>query len=304
MRRQRIYGTLWTLSLCLLLLLSACGTASREDPRVVVASVDTLEQRVIGKMTVLALERQGYDVVERCGLGNPQMVRAALEAGGVDVCWGYTGDAWTVHLRHDYPVADADELFSKVHDEDLLNEITWLSPCEWENRKSLIVRESFAEDNDIETIWDLARYVNDVNPDTRLCIPQELYDSATGIRGLERFYSFQFKKQQVRFLSTEEGYDALAEGDCDCALGLSADAALTEASLRSLKDDKGFFGASNLAPVVRTPVLLESPDVEHVLVELSGALTEDVMREIHRRAVIEGQKPAAVARHLLRKCGM
>jgi osmoprotectant transport system substrate-binding protein len=270
----------------------------------VVASADTSEQEVVGKMTVLALQRAGYNVVDRAGLGSPWMVRAALEADNVDVCWGYTDEAWTAHLGHDYPISDPGELFTKVHEEDILNEITWLSPCEWERRRSLVVQESFAEKNGLATLEDLAHYVRAVNPDATLCTPQELYDAATGIRGLQRVYGFRFKKPQVQFLSMEEGYQALAEGDCHCALGFSADAALADEPLRFLEDSEGFFHASSLAPMVRTPILRESPGVERVLVELSAALTEEIMKEIRRRTIVEGQKPASVAKRMLRKSDM
>ncbi len=290
--------------LCLLVILSACGRGSKDDIQVVVASSDSLEQQVVGKMTVLALQEEGYDVVDRCGMGGSWMVRTALEAGNVDVCWGYTGDAWTVHLGHDYPISDADELFARVREEDLLNEITWLSPCDWHHTMSLVVPSSTAQENDVATVTDLAQYVIDVHPEMTLCVPQELYDTAHGIRGLERVYSFHFEEQRVRFLSMQEGYEALMEGDCDCALGFSVDAALMEESLYFLKDDRAFFRASTLAPMARTPMLREAPGVEAVLVELSAALTEDVMWEIHRRTVVEGQDPAAVARRMLRECGM
>jgi osmoprotectant transport system substrate-binding protein len=295
-------GKPWVVIICLLLLISACAPRVKTGTEIVVASSDTLEQEVVGKMTVLALQRAGYDVVDRAGLGSPWMVRAALEADNVDVCWGYTDEAWTVHLGHDYPISDPGELFTKVHDEDILNEITWLSPCEWDRRRSLVVQESFAEKNEIMTLGDLAHYVRDVNPNVTLCTPQELCDSAAGIRGLERVYAFHFKRQQVQFLSMEEGYEALVEGDCHCALGFSADAALAHESLRFLEDDEGFFHASSLAPMVRTPILRESPGVERILIELSSALTKEVMREIHHRTIVEGQKPTNVARRMLRKC--
>ncbi|MFO7918950.1 MAG: glycine betaine ABC transporter substrate-binding protein [Anaerolineae bacterium] len=304
MSRRRIPGKLWMLTLCLLLTLSACGPHPKDDVQIVVASSDTLEQQVVGKMTVLALQEAGYDVVDRSGMGSPWMVRAALEAGNVDVCWDYTGDAWTVHLGHDYPISDAGELFAKVRDEDILNEITWLSPCDWQHRMSLVVQRSFAEEHGLATLGDLAHHVNDVDPDVTLCAPRELYDTAHGVRGMERVYGFRFKEQKVRFFPMREGYEALTKGECDCALGLSVDATLMREDLYLLEDDRKFFQASNLAPVARTSVLRKAPGVEPVLVDLSAALTEDMMREIHQRAVIEEQDPAAVARRMLREYGM
>ena len=283
------------LSLCL-----ACYHDTQRGIPVVVGSADSPEQMVIGKMTVLALKSAGYKVVDKTGLGTPGVVRAALEAGSIDVCWEYTGDTWLTHLKHDFPVADPQEAYEKVRAEDALNQITWLTPAPCQQALALIMREKDAQAFGISSVSDLAHYMAEQDPNLRLCAPQEFYGKGSGIRGLERVYRLHFVEERVRLLPIQEGYEALRGEECDCALGLSGDSAIAAKGLRALQDDRGFFQASSLAPAVRTPILRELPSLEHPLGEISSSLTQEAMTELQRQ-VAGGDKPQVVARRFLAK---
>lgn len=265
---------------------------------VVVGSADSPEQMVIGKITVLALKSAGYSVVDKTGLGAPSVVRAALEAGSIDVCWEYTGDAWLIHLKHDFPIANPQEAYEKVRAEDALNQLSWLRPAPYQRTLALLMREQDARARGIGSVSDLARYMAQQDPSLRLCVPQELYDKGSGVRGLEKVYRLHFLEEGVRFLPLREGYEALGSGECDCALGLSGDSDIVMRGLRVLQDDRKFFQASNLAPVVRTPILRELPDLGRALGEISPLLTQEAVAELQRQ-VAEGDKPQTVARRFL-----
>lgn len=276
----------------------ACHSNAPAAKAIVVGSADSPEQMVIGKMTLLALKSAGYKVVDKTGLGSPNVVRAALEAGSIDVCWEYTGDAWLIHLRHDFPIANPQETYEKVRAEDALNQISWLRPAPYQRTLALLMREQDAQIHDISSISDLSRHLAARDPSLRLCTPQELYDKGNGVRGLERVYRLHFQEEGIIFLPLQEGYKALLGNECDCALGLSGDSGLATKGLRILQDDRRFFQASNLAPVVRTPILREAPDLGRVLEGLSSLLTQEAVAGLQRQ-VAKGDKPHAVARRFL-----
>jgi osmoprotectant transport system substrate-binding protein len=270
---------------------------------VVVASGDSSEQLVLGKMTVQTLKTAGYTAIDKTGLGSPQVVRAALDAGNVDLCWEYTGDTWMVHLGHDFPIADPQEVYEKVRGEDALNQISWLAMAPCQHVLALLMREKDALDLEISTVSDLARYMAGRDPNLRLCIPPEFYSRGLGIQGLESVYRLRFVEGGVRQVPMQEGYQALQRGDCDCALGLSADKEIQALGLTVLKDDRGFFQASNLAVAVRTPILQQLPNLERTLARISALLTQEAMAELQRE-VIAGDKPETVARRFLAKNGV
>ena len=72
----------------------------------------------------------------------------------------------------------------------------------------------------------------------------------------------------------------------------------------ALRDDRGFFHASNLAPVVRTPVLQHYPELEVHLSELSRKLDQRTLTSLRRQVILEGRKPQTVARRFLGDSGL
>ena len=304
MRRSRRWIAL---TLALAMLLASCSTRVQRrmfgKTPIIVASADEVEQRVVGKMTVLALESAGFVVADKTDLGSPWMVRAALAAGNIDVCWDYTGDVWSLYLRHDHPISDPEELYQKVRDEDALNQITWLHPAPSQRGLGLVMAADAARQRSITSISDLADHMNHVDPDLSLCTPRELCDAAYGIRGLERVYGVRFSKDRVRFMSTQDGCEAVAREECDCALGYPSDVVLVGA-LCLLVDNRGFFQASSLAPAVRTPILTEFPDLAQILGEISQLLTQEAMAEFRRQVTVDGKRPETVARRFLRQHGV
>jgi osmoprotectant transport system substrate-binding protein len=238
-------------------------------------------------------------VVDKTGLGDPWVVRAALVAGNVDLAWDYTGTIWTTYLRHDRPIGNAEELFQRVREEDALNQIAWVANAPCQRALTLFMREAAAKELKIAAFKDLARTLNRVRPDLRLCVPEKQYQSASGISGLERFYGFRFDPRLVRFLPLEEGYQALERGECECALGYANDLAAKTKNLRALQDDLGYWQASSLAVGVRAGVLQESPELEPLLLRLSQRLTQQAVLDLHYQVAVEGKKPEAVAKAFL-----
>ena len=284
------------------LLLVAITVACRPDPLkrvpIVVASADTPEQLLLGQMAILALDDAGYRVIDKTALGSTQAVRAALGAGSVDVAWEYTGDTWAIHLGHDRPIANPEELFRQVSQADALNGISWVAVTRCHRRMGVILTKQTARAKRLQSVGDLANHALRVDPEISLCVERASYDASSGIRGLETVYTMRFKPTLVRFTSTEESYRMLLSGECTCLLGLSTDVASND-KLVMLGDERAFFPASNLAVAVRTPILREFPGVETRLREISQRLDQASLAELRRRVASKGEKPRSVAARFL-----
>ena len=291
--------------LWLLLAVSACGftpTAGSLGP-VTVGSGSSAEQMILGKLTVLALRYDGYQVEDRTGLGDAVAVREALEARDIDICWEYTGDTWAISLHHDLPIRDAHQVYAQVREEDRLNEITWLSPAPCQRRMGVAMRTDDATAKGIVNITDLALYLRRREPNLSLCVSESYDNKAYGTQGLESIYGLRFVRERVQRMSIENGYRALASGDCDVSLGFSTDYQLRGGELILLKDDKEFFQVSGLAVGVRDPVLREYPRLERSLDRLSTLLTQDALIALNRQVALEGRTPEDVAKRFLREHG-
>ena len=62
-----------------------------------------------------------------------------------------------------------------------------------------------------------------------------------------------------------------------------------------LADDKSYFPAYNVAPVVTKKVLDEYPQLRDLLRPVSDKLTDDVLIELNSEVDVDGREPADVA---------
>jgi len=125
-----------------------------------VGSKEFTEQLILGKMAIIALEDAGFTVEDNTGLGGSTVARSALEEGAIDLYWEYTGTAWITHLGHDNPITDPEECYQAVKEEDAQNGLVWLDYAPLNNTFTIMLRRDMAEELGIETISDLAAYLN------------------------------------------------------------------------------------------------------------------------------------------------
>ena len=114
------------LALCVLL----GASAAHAQGRVVVASKNFTESRILGEVMALMLEEHtDLEVVHRANLGGTKVCYDALREGEIDLYAEYTGTAWSILMNEPEPNSDALEVFVRVQDwfareQDLV----WLPP--------------------------------------------------------------------------------------------------------------------------------------------------------------------------------
>ena len=111
---------------------------------------------------------------------------------------------------------------------------------------------------------------------------------------MQKFYGgFNFK--QVRTYDITLKYQALLTGAADVASAFSTDGAIATDNLVVLRDDRNFWPAYNVAPVVREDTLARDPRIATVLDGLSPAITDRAAARMN--AAVEGgkQDPGDVA---------
>ena len=159
MRRGMILLTVAIVALSFLLI-SAGGA---EGPTVTVGAKNFTEQYVMGNMIALLLEDAGINANQQFGMSS-QAVRNALETQQVDLYADYTGTGWLVYLGHDETINDPDQLYQELKAEDEeKNSIIWFERTPVNNTYALAVTSDFAEENDLQTLSDLAEMANN-NP--------------------------------------------------------------------------------------------------------------------------------------------
>jgi osmoprotectant transport system substrate-binding protein len=294
---DRVIRTILCIGCVLLLVLAGCKPKTLLGP-VTVASGNSTEQLLAGKLTVLALRQNGFLVNDRTGFATSAEARTALLTGSVDMGWFYTGDTWTIVMGHDLPITDADRLAQAVASEDKPNGIVWLSPSPYVLRLGLVMREADLKNIQLSTLSGLPGYAARHEPLT-LCAPEDLIDKAIGIQGFIQTYSLDFSVERIQAWPIPEGYQALLRGDCDCALGYSVDV-VGNSSLRFLEDDKAFFPVSGFALAIRQEVETRFPDLRQVLDRVSFWLTPAAINALVLQVEQDKQTPESVAQKFIK----
>jgi osmoprotectant transport system substrate-binding protein len=122
--------------------------------------------------------------------------------------------------------------------------------------------------------------------------------------GLKLGSAQSIPRDNVRTLDTGAIYAATDAGACNFGEIFTTDGRLKALGLTVLTDDRHFFPAYNVAPVVQADVLERHPQLEQVLGQITPLLTDEVLIELNRRVDVDGEEPADVALAWMRSKGL
>lgn len=274
--------------------LTAAACSGRSGPVVRVGSKNFTESFVIAEIYARALEDAGLRVERRLNLGSTQIAMAALQRGDIDLYPEYTGTA-LLDVLHLPPMSDPAEIYATVKREFATRyDLEWLDRAPMNDSQGLATTQAVAEREGLRTLSQLAKAA----PRLRLATIQEFLARADGLPGLQKAYGgFAFK--DVRTYDIALKYQALIQGSADVASAFTTDGTIATAHLVVLEDDKHFWPAYNVAPVVRKAALDATPAIAAVLNAVSPAITDAQAQRMN--AAVEGshEDPADVARAFL-----
>jgi osmoprotectant transport system substrate-binding protein len=282
------------------------GTIERIDDlpdgaHITVTSKNFTEQLVLGKIAVLAAKAAGFDVTDETNVPGSVAVRQLMTGHQADMTYEYTGTAWLTYMGHEAGIPDKQEQYEAVRKEDLGNGLTWLPPAPMNNTYAFAVREEAVDE--LGGITKLSQ-IADLPADQRtFCVESEFNSRADGFKPMLKKYDLQvggsgedaIPSGNVDILDTGTVYTATDRGKCNFGEVFTTDGRIKSLGLEVLEDDRGFFPAYNVAPVLSTTTLEEYPQLEDVYDQISPKLTDAVLQELNRQVDVEGREPADVA---------
>jgi osmoprotectant transport system substrate-binding protein len=281
---------------CLIALLALDGCSGS---KLVVGSKDFTEQLILGEIIAQHLENRLHKpVVRRLGLGG-MLTHQALLGKDIDIYPEYTGTAFTNVLKHS-GVSDPAVVLDRVRSEYQSSMgIEWLDPLGFNNAFAMVVRGDEARSRHLETLSDAAA-------DTTgfvLGAGYEFMSRQDGFPALNAAYNIKWngapKSMNLGLL-----YTALTQFQITMAAGSTTDGTLKKLDAKILQDDKHVFPPYQACILVRAGVFEKHPEVRKILLELSGKISDDVMRGMNYTVDGEHRQPAEVAREFLQKAGL
>lgn len=277
----------------LLSLAAATGLAKE----VTIGSKDFTEQLLVAEMTAQLLKAHDFKVDKRTGLGSV-ILRKAQENGQIDLYWEYTGTSLIVYNKIKEPMS-AQETYQTVKELDAQKGLIWLQPSGVNNTHAFAMNRDAAKAHDLKTMSDLAEAMEAGEEFILACGP-EFIERSDGLRPLQEAYGFDFKRPDIKRMDPGLVYQALKERQVDIGLVYTTDGRIPAFDFVLLEDDKDYFPAYALAPVVRMPVLEANPELETLLNELSSRLDEEIMARLNGEVDVNRRSIREVAEEFLK----
>lgn len=291
--------TLWLAGLAAVAL--GVGTAlvtqlavARDDDRVVIGAKGFSEQYILARLIGQRLERAGYDVDYRDGLGSA-VAHSAVASGEIDLLVDYTGTIWTNQMkRTDNPPRDAMIAEISVWEEETSGTLV-LGRMGFENAYGLAMQQEAATVGMFKSINDLAERGRSMtiggDPEFFERPEWEAVRDAYGLRFAEqRTYSPTFM------------YNALRSAETDVIAAYTSDGRIAADRLVILDDPRRAFPNYDAILLVSASRREEARLLD-TLRPLIGAIDVTAMREANYSVDRELNKlsPADAARKLAKR---
>ena len=286
------------------------GTHPQEmaPPPVFVSSKGFAEQLILGDLMSEALNANDITAVRLPAYENTFDVRNALETAAIDLYAEYNGTGLSNFFLNrgvenlDKGITNNQALSTLVVSalDAYAENINWLCITPGNNSYALAVRASWAEQNDIYDVQDLADFVNNGGEAT-FAGGNEFIRRPDGLITFEETYSFKFENffdldlEQANY----ESAVALRDQQSDVGALYATDGVVNAFDLVVLSDTMGAQPVYNIAPTLRQDALNRYPDIPDVLCPVFDTLDNFALSSLNARVSIDGIEPAVVAKDYL-----
>lgn len=286
------------------IMLIVSGPAMAADPVVVSSKIDT-EGSVLGQMVLQSLQGADIPVENRLQLGGTSIVRNAIKAGEIDIYPEYTGNAAFFHDQADRDIwKDADKAYNQAARLDReAHSIVWLKPAEANNTWAMSVRKDLAQENSLNTLEDLAQYINEGGA-FKFAASAEFVESASALPAFQEAYGFRLESDQLLILSGGNTAAtlraaALNNNDVNGAMTYGTDGGLNALDLKVMEDTRGVQPVYQPAPIVRAEVLDSYPGIREALNPVFESLDLETLQRLNGQVAVRGVPADTVARDYL-----
>ena len=298
---NRVARWLKQTALALTASLALSQAANAAEP-IMMATKSFTEQHILSALTVLWLEKKGFQVIPKTNIATT-ISRNAMINKQIDMTWEYTGTSLIIFNHISKPMS-SQQAYDTVKNLDAKLGLVWLNPAPMNNTYAFAMQRSRAEKEGISTLSQLVTKLEQIrqsDPDHnwKLGLDLEFAGRSDGMKPLQKAYNMPLDRPQIRQMDPGLVYNAVRDGFVDAGLIYTTDGRVKGFDLKVLEDDKHFFPSYNVTPVVRQDVLASHPGLDAALNQLSALITDETITEMNKRVDIDHQSPQQVARDFL-----
>jgi parallel beta-helix repeat protein len=250
---------------------------------VAVGTTDSLDQVILGRLLQLALQDNGFKVIDLIGLGEAERLKGALLKGDVNLVWG------------DSRMINAGELLSP--------EFTSFPAIAVQNSLAVVVSPELANKLASMTISELSHLMREGELNVIFAVPNTV--SKAEFKLFVSIYELPITEEDVIWTTGVDETEVLLQvGAVQVGIVKWIEETLSLTGFLLLEDDKSFFAVSQSALIVDRDLLTLYPEIEAIETELSPLLTTKTMHSLVSRVRLMHRDPTEVAREFLVKEGL
>lgn len=246
------------------------GAADAGRDTVVVGAKNFSEQYILARLIGMRLERAGYRVDYRMGLGSA-VVHGALTSGAIDVYVDYSGTLWANQMGRDEPIPRPAMIDAIAEWERETSGTLALGALGFENAYAFAMRGDRAAQLGVASLADLAPQA----PRLTVGGDVEFFERTEWAR-VRDAYGLNFAR--LRNYGPSFMYDALTGGEADVISAFSSDGRIAADRLVVLDDPRGALPGYDALLLIAPGRAGEARFIE-ALRPLIGAIPVEAMRE-------------------------
>ena len=258
------------------------------------------EPEILMNMYKLLIEDQTKLKVEvKPNFGKTNFLYEALKKGDIDIYPEFSGTITESLLKNKPKVSHEPEEVYEVARKGILEQdgFVFLKPMAYQNTYAVAVPKQLAEAEKLTKISDLKK----VNRPLKAGFTLEFNDREDGNKGLQSMYGLQL---DVATMEPALRYQAIQSGDIQVTDAYSTDAEISRYQLKVLEDDKQLFPPYQGAPLMKQELLKKHPELEGILNQLAGKISEEEMSQMNFEVGANGRPAEEVAREYLVKINL
>lgn len=243
-------------------------------------------------------------VTVKPNFGKTTFLYKALKRGDIDIYPEFSGTI-TESLLRSKPGASSskkstlpDLVYKQARDGIYQqDQLILLKPMKFSDTYAVAVKKTFAKENGIRDISDLAS----VQGTATAGFTAEFNDRDDGNRGLTSLYGLNLT---VKTMDPSLRYSAINDGQVQIVDAYSTDAEIAQYNLVTLTDSKHLFPPYQGAPLMKESLVRKHPELRTILNELAGKISDSEMSRMNYQVKFEGKPASTVAHDYLVKEGL
>lgn len=258
---------------------------------IVIGSQAYYSNEIIAEIYAQALEAEGFEVDRQFSIGQRDAYMPDIESGAIDLFPEYTGNLLE-YLDKDATATSPEDVYAALQDA-LPDGLTALDYAEASDQDTYTVLKSFAEENDLTSIADLA----DVTSPVTIGAAPEFEQRPYGPAAAKEVYGVD-----LAFSATgPTTLESLLAGEIQVADIYSADPAFQTEEIVALEDPENIILASNVVPIASSDVADEIADVIN---GISDKLTAEELVALNVQSTVDQKSAEDIAKGWLSDQGL